>query len=454
MGAATAYVTSEIASSLPVLALGFGRLEPVRVYCLYALIDLLATPARTLFTWGRHAGTSWLVTGRTRMPWGRALAPRRARTRAVALVLCALLARAAWVPNVPGTRRAAFCAMLALGAEDYAYQQSHLLLSITHAVLLLDDADFATGLLLSLGRLWLISGLGKFAREFWDDGFSLDILVRQSGPYARLVRGVRHAAWFRPFVRALSLGGAVMETLLPFVMAHAPLPWGLLLCVCLHLYIVVGFFAPMLWNVASIALGFHLATLQPAARVDTLLARAAALDPPVALYVAFEALRFGAVVASNLGRFSDGSYNWNIHGGNWASYHVYARRDAAALFPFPLAEVDADARDHRTHVRFRDSLRVAGLLEATPRGEYMLVPLLALWEHYDLWWCQVFFRSNAQDVLLRRFLRDHPAIGDAHVRLVKTSPSSWCRARDTRRVSVADVRLGHRDASSALDWLL
>ncbi|KAL1520447.1 hypothetical protein AB1Y20_022029 [Prymnesium parvum] len=427
-----AFLMSEAASvGLFCLLIWRENLQLRQIYAAYALCDLLFTPGKTMFSLGASTGWDWFVPPFrcTRLTFS---GMRKQRAAGLALWTGCLLCLGIFLADGDGRwLTGAFVCYSAFLYEDIAFWRSHLLLHLTYHVLLASEAQFPYALAASMGRLWFMSGFGKLFPEFWASWHPF-ILRKGSPIYGALVGRMglpQRALEWHSFI------GGCLETCFPLLLlGAAPIRVaGYCLCLAMHAYIILGFFAPMLWNVTAMLVVSHVAS---ASFYDGLAASAFATS--FTAYHASELAHVLCWLVSNLGLAFNGFFNSNIHGGNWPTRHIYVRKSAVSRLLGDTADVPPQFRpqpewlevvDPWCAVACADTFKMAAPDGASP-SDYVRLPLFFIWIRLGCFWNQCVIDDFAQRVAVKHFFAGMDTAQD--VAIVEVGPMSWLRRRNLR----------------------
>merc|ERR1712166_581623 len=417
-------------------------LDARKVFVSYALVDLMLTPAKTLFSWGTGQGWVWFLP-----PFGvqnriTLQGFEKVRPQSFLLWLGCVSCLGIFLYN--GTEWClSLCFVLhsVFVFEDTAFWMSHLVFSMAAHCLLCSPAHFDVAVLFSLCRIWFFSGVVKFFPEFWAAWHPFT-LFSYSPIYSRVLAALgsgKKKHWLLPHVKVFSFMGAVSETLLSILMLFNGTA-GLVLSCAMHLYIIGGMFAPMIWNTITVLIAYYTAYTNSLGITDVinLVTTDMWTSYGTLAYVLYECLLIVAVISSNLGVCWAGFWNSNFHGGNWANRHVFVRRSVmhkcqglhAPRDYYDVLQIWQSDMDPVTNVSYMESFQRSAL--ACP-DEFVLVPFEKLWKVLGLWWNFAYMSDFAQAHLVKHF-GDlwKQEISSADFAIVALEPITWLRSRKVK----------------------
>eukprot|EP00656_Telonema_subtile_P032153 TRINITY_DN3523_c0_g1_i2.p1 TRINITY_DN3523_c0_g1~~TRINITY_DN3523_c0_g1_i2.p1 ORF type:complete len:342 (-),score=53.33 TRINITY_DN3523_c0_g1_i2:201-1226(-) len=334
--------------------------------------------------------------------------------------------------------------------DSTSFWMSHLVFSVASHCLLCAPEHFAPALLLSLCRIWFFSGAGKLFPEFWAAWHPFT-LFSYSPIYSRalaMAGNGKKSHWLLPYVKVFSLGGGVTELVLPCLMLFHGTA-GFVLCCAMHLYIIVGLFAPMLWNTITILIAYFTVvhTSLDLSSLIQLVSTDAWTSIGSSLYVLYETALILAIVSSNFGFFWGGFWNSNFHGGNWANRHVFLRREVMTQCSgldkprdyYEVLQLWKGDTDPVTNETYLDSFERTSLEDP---DQFVLVPLEKLWKILGLWWNFAYMSDFAQEHLVTHFQKIwEQNLKEGDLAIVALEPKTWQRSRRVRVVSIAGPKV-------------
>jgi len=431
-----------------------------------AFVDLLLTPGRSMFSFGAASGWKWfLPPAKLRITLGGIFHVRKA---SVALWLSNLLCLGSFIAGGPDYMLRIFVALHTLWFyEDFAFWSSHLNTSLTFHALLCDAKHFDAAIVFCFCRLWFFSGVGKLFPAFVT--WHTNTLFNYSPLFAAALRRLGTRQQLEPYVRVWARFGGISETAFPILLLCLP-PVGFLLCAGMHAYISLGLYAPLLWNVQGVQMGWFVLRKAYDGSIGSdivgwlqqgtddsfgldivhLLTCDCWTSPATMGWFILEILFIVLIICSNIGcRPLNGMFDSNIHGGNFTQHHVFVRRNLVPSLlgaPGPPGKtvpgmnpeigVWTVATCPFTDVRFAETFRLAA--PSADASEYALIPMLMLFGKVpDTWWFGAQVMHGPQHFIVAEYVRMWSAgtlLQADDVIVVRVPPLTWLQKRHIARV--------------------